>query len=610
MNTIKSQMKDLKYYNKKYRDGVPEITDEQYDALLDHLESQMKSNEFKVFRGSLCESGGEVKLSHIAGSLKKCTYGTDQLEKFINNHDYNMFFISAKLDGMGFISTYVNGMLVSVTTTGDGETAEDITHNAKHIMPLIDGDGVLIVRGELVIPVEKSENMGFKNARNGVVGIMKRKDVNMDHIKNVDVVAYQIMNNDNLTYPEQYDLLEKMGFLVPDNIVMEVESEFTSEDEESLKELLEEWRSKDYLVDGLVINNVNYLPENVKLPDHTVAFKVNTESATTLVTGMDIIPSKDGYLCGVAQLSPVELSGTTVSRATIYNYQYVVENGIGPGSEVIVTKAGEIIPKILEVLTPVDIQTSLYWDRCPVCGEATIDSGVHRQCPNVNCPSKSIGFVHSFLRKCKVKGASEISLTKWGINSITDLLEFQPEGKNAVKFYNDFENKVFSIPSPELLGKFNWSGVGEKIIKKYIDEFGLEGFITKALNKEEIENHPKGCGKKFWAVIVKSFPKVYKEYQNITNDSRYVVPVKEVEEVVDNDNMKLFGDSFCLTGTLSRKRKEIEEEIVKYGGVIKNVSKNLDYLVAGEKSGSKLTKAKKLGVTIINEHDLMELLNG
>ena len=605
-------MERIKIYNTQYRMGKSQIGDDHYDALLEEVRNELKSETlFKVFLESLCEPGGDIKLRHIAGSLKKVTYGTDQLGKYINKFPKSdqTFLISAKLDGMGYVATFVDGVLVTVSTTGDGETAKDITHTAKFCIPnMIDVEGLFIVRGELVMTKDDAIKLGYKNARNGVVGLMKKDEPDYQKMNFVRAPAYQIMNDYVNTYDKQYALLKK-HFEVPYCQVEKVQDYNNSlEFEEEIKTIMEGWKTRPYLIDGIVISQINSKPENVKLPTNTVAFKVNNDTFQTTVVGMDIVTSKDGVLNGVAQLAPIEINGTTVSRAAIYNYDNVVEKQIGPGAEVVIVKAGEIIPKIITVLKPADIHFENHWKFCSECGTETIHEGVHMICPNPDCTAKKIGSVSHFIGKCGIKGASETSFRNWEIYSIEDLLKFIPEGKAAEKFYKNFEEVVFRMPEIELIGKFNWTGAGEKTVQKYINELGIDEFLDKA-NIGGSVVHPAGCGELTWTKIVDKFQINYHDYKLIITDKRYKKPVFEDMIETVQTVQTLNSESFCCTGKVSRPRKEIEADIIRAGGVIKSVSKNLDYLVAGEKAGSKLEKAEKLGITVITESELMEMLN-
>jgi len=594
-------MEQIKLYNEVYRAGKPQISDEHYDTLLEKLQVELPQENYETFRKSLREPGGKVKLDYNVGSLRKCTYGTGELQAFIEKTAPKTIFVAAKLDGMGYVAHYINGVLISCSTTGDGKTGEDITAIAKYVLPgTMPIKGKLIIRGEFVMIKAKAEKFGYRNARNGVVGLLKSHEADFEKLAGVRCPAYEILNTDQ-SRVDQYETLYNLGFEVPDNTSLDV-NEFI---EEHLKDILVRWKdNSDYLIDGLVIHEFDEFPEDLLLPEKTVAFKVNLDMIKTTITDMDIKPSKDGLLRGVAIFNKIDIGGTDVSRASIYNFKYVLDNKIGPGAEVVITKAGDIIPKIVEVIKPGDIQYEAYWELCPVCGTKTRVNGVDLECPNPDCKSKVVGELNSFIRLSKVKGASPVSFEKWGIVSISDCLDFVPCGKNAEKFKADFDKKVFSTPRAELLERFNWGGVGSRIIRKYVDLLGIEKFITSALNpKLTLLEHPHGCGEAYWERITKTAQRNIIQYNLIINHPKYS-PL-EKNTITSNE---LQGKSFCCTGKVSRPRKEIEADIIAAGGEIKSVSKNLDYLIAGEKAGSKLKKAISLGIKIITETELENML--
>ncbi len=236
-------MERIKIYNDEYRKGTPMVSDAEYDAALLEVENELSNTLYITFRESLCEPGGDVTLKHVAGSLRKMTYGTNQLEKYCDGFSNKLFFVSAKLDGMGYVATYINGVINTVTTTGDGITAKNITHSAKHCLPnMINMEGLFIVRGELVMEKEDAIELGYKNARNGVVGLMKKDQPDLNKLKYVRAPAYQIMNAHAMSYAEQYKILSGL-FEVPYCQAEDVtEYDTFSDFEESLVALLESWK--------------------------------------------------------------------------------------------------------------------------------------------------------------------------------------------------------------------------------------------------------------------------------------------------------------------------------------------------------------------------------
>ena len=600
-------MEELRILNEQYRDGNPAVSDEEFDAKLAAVEAKLDAASYLLFRASLMEKGGDIIHQYVIGSLRKCNYGEGQLRDYVLENHIIRLLVAAKLDGMSYTAKYLNGVLIECATRGDGQTGEDITAPARFVLPnMISLKGLLEIRGEFVIPIEAVAALGYKNARNGVVGLMKKETILPERLMHVRGPVYQILNS-SLSRMQQYDELELMGFEVPENYIVTVRKEI-SETEEILKTILVKLQDKsEYLIDGLVISSPGHVHENVALPQTMVAFKVNRDFVTTTVTGMTIETSKEGRLKGVATVEPVDINGTTISNVSVYNFKYVLENKIGAGAKVIITKAGEIIPKITEILEPGYIDHSLHWELCPSCGAVTCIDGVDKRCTAdpADCPAQNVKSVTHFTRNLDILGASETSLDKWGITSVTQCLTFVPSDRNGEKFKKNFEDKVFTTSKEELFGALNWNGVGKSIFRKIFAVASIEYVVGRALNGASLGVEVEGVGDLMWDKIVAMVEKNLEIVDTIVNDTRHDFVYTIIEPT---GAASLTDKSFCCTGTLSKGRKEIEAMIVDAGGEIKSVSKKLDFLVAGEKAGSKIAKAEKAGVTVITEDQLMEML--
>jgi len=603
------KMEQARLWNEDYRNGNPQVSDEQFDFLLDQIESEMSAESFHVFRTSLMEKGGSIKHDFIIGSLRKCTYGEGQLSKWMSDYSITRkLFASLKLDGMSYTAKYADGVLVQVATRGDGQTGEDITASARFVLPnMLPITGLLEIRGEFVIPRKACAGLGYKNARNGVVGLMKTlEDIDFNKISNVCGPVYQILGSP-LTIQEQYVELEKLGFETPEWGIFIADTH--AEMEETLKEhLVERKENADYLVDGLVIFAPGTTAENAALPKQQVAFKVNVDFIQSTVVDMALETSKDGALKGVCVIDPIEIGGTTVTNCSIYNFDNVEKLGIGPGAVVMVTKGGDIIPKIVEVVKSADIQLEKYWSNCPSCGHPTGKKGVDIVCLNdvEFCEAQQVKAVTHFTRNLNILGASEISLDKWGIASIEDCLDFGPTDRNGEKFKLNFDEKVFNTSPEQLFGAMNWAGVGKSIFRNIFEVVSLQHLCDKAGASDSLGYAVEGVGDLTWDKIVWFFKQNKETLDRIVNDPRYNYKAPAANAAPAT----LDGKSFCCTGTLTRKRPEIEADIVAAGGVIKSVSKKLDFLVLGPGAGAKEDKANKLGVPIITEDQLMEMLKG
>jgi DNA ligase (NAD+) len=604
MNDKVVTMEKLRIFNMHYREGNPIATDEQFDNMLFELKDSMNELEYQLFRDSLREKGGDVKHSLFLPSLDKCTYGTDDFHKFSFQNLREKLFASAKIDGMGYIATYVDGVVVTCSTIGDGNTGVDISHNAVHVLPnMLPMHGVFEVRGEFALNKSEVEKLGYRNARNGVVGCMKQDDVDYSKISYVVPFAYQILRSDK-TVPEQYKELESYGFAVPDNFYCSI---LEGDVESTLKAELEKIREKDILVDGLVIHEWDYIPEIIQkgLPERMVAFKVNTEYVEANIIDMTIKTSKDGRLKGTATIEPVEINGTTIENVSIYNYNNCAVNGIGPGARVMITKAGEIIPTIVKVIETGSIGYDKYWKFCPSCGQETTMEDIDVVCVNPECNAQAVKSVLQFLTNLDILGAGETSLEKWGIKKVEDLFEFEATDRNGEKFLDNFLAKVMNTSKEDLLAALNWSGIGQSTLNKLFDVCDCDSLMQSAINGEHIPVVVRGVGEAAYDKIRKYAARNLAIVNEIVNHPSYSY---RYEVSMIDLGTKLAGYSFCFTGKISRPRKEYEDMVTNEGGELKSVSKNLDYLVVGEKAGSKKAKAEELGVKCITEEEFLQMV--
>ena len=358
MTTTELKTEIIKY-NAAYRNGLPSITDEQYDMLLEDLKSMVPENEYKAFRETLMEKDGKIVHPYAMGSLSKFKYEEpENLKAWLESHIHTGLNVSAKVDGISCRLHYSNGKLESATTRGDGRKGEDISDKIKHVNHIpaeINLVGEVDIRGELVILEKDFEDLAdkFANPRNATAGIMNRKDWSEDQISKVSFVAYTIFG-DKFTKKEQFEQLEANGFYTAWNKTI-TPTEIYTKTAKSFDQFNDELRSYvkqmfPYGTDGIVLSDDDYRNENVLIPENQIAFKVNESIADSTVIGIEWTgPSKDGKFVPVALLDPVELAGTIVSKASLYNVDFVTKHQVLPGSSVKVLKSGEIIPKIIEV---------------------------------------------------------------------------------------------------------------------------------------------------------------------------------------------------------------------------------------------------------------------
>lgn len=605
----------IRIHNSAYRNGTPFIGDEEYDQLLSQHRSVVGILPHETFLRMLTEVGGDVAHKFVIGSLRKAKHATEDLYKYLISIEFQPIFCTEKIDGMSFVATYINGIFTSGASRGDGFTGINLTDKLIHILPTkINTTGVFTLRGELTLTGDNHIRLGFKNRRNGTIGLIGRDNISTDELKMVKAITYRILEGDGSarSIQEQLKTLEELGFSVPSNIILYPMS--TPNPGEAIGDMLCTFlttnRSKAiYNIDGVVVCPLNYAGEDVFLPEKMIAYKINQDAVQATVVGIEWNISKQRLLKPVVLVTPTEIDGTTVSRVTSYNAQWVLDNGIGEVSVVGIVKSGEIIPKIVDIYktTPVVLP-----DECPSCGTILGKTGVDLICTNKHCSAAGVKEVESFLMKMNVDGAKATTIENLGIKSIDDLLDWTPDKqyKSQNSLYEELSTKIFNAPAVKLFTAMRFDGFGRKMVNKLLDHYGSYQAATVAVKEVATSKTRKEFslpeGFTSWN-ITKAAPSWESNLimlDKICTDPRYQAP----EEKVLNDN--LAGKSFLFTGTLTTPRKQAEALVLNNGGVIaSSVSKNLSYLIAGDSAGSKLDKANKLGVTVLSEVEFKNMVS-
>lgn len=598
---IAETMSQIKRWNELYRAGNPEVSDQVYDDTLDKLESVLPFDDYMAFTRSLHENPGKVKHNHVIGSLKKIKAEDPKaFDEWVNKVNVrDQILEMEKIDGASIVLHYVKGILVSATTRGDGEYGEDQTEKFQYIQPTCDENWSGEVRAEVTFThatfIEfKKFDPEAKNLRNSTVGLLNTDEIDPKKLSLLKVIAYQILSGEGSELP-RINQLEKLqnelGFRIPRLAA-------PSASKPTIEAHLKHWKATaDYMIDGAVICPIEYVAENVYHPEEMVAFKTRSDEALTKVKGIEWNISKDGLLKPVVLLEPCELDGTTVQRASGYNLKYLLELGLNIGDEVNVYKGGDIIPVVEKVVNKHNDEDLRYPLYCPECDGETRFKGVDLVCTNKKCRVRVLKETESFLWKLEVEGVSNVSLQAWNIWSPEELIDWRPDPKykSQTKFYQEVLEKVFRASELDLTACLNYEGAGRKTIKKVVDFYTMEGIDKMAAHGARPTEFPEGVGDLIMKKILKHWSTNRQFVRDIMEDQRYEKP----EEKVMGGN--LMGKSFCFTGKISQPRKVYEQMVKDNGGEVKSVSKNLDYLVVGEKAGSKLDKAQKLGVTILDE---------
>ena len=617
-------MKDLKTRilkaNKAYRDGHPIIGDVEYDELLDEYSKTVSQDEFEIFLNSLNEgtSSKSSKITHkyVAGSLDKYKYDEpDEIGKFIKKYIKSSLHISAKIDGISGIAHYVNGNLVCLATRGDGYVGEDLTDKAKYIRNLpqkissLYGDDIY-VRGELVILKSDYKKIDGSSARNIVAGLMNRKEWNKDDISLVSFISYTVLGN-QFTKAQQFNFLDSNGFKSAWNM-----SIVPDKDNKKLVETLYTLATKDfeYQTDGLVLCDSNYINENVYRPSGQVAFKINTQQAVTSVLDVSFSEvSKDGKITPIAILEPVELGGVTISKATLYNSDFITQMDIRYGSKVLLQRSGDVIPKILKVVSNDDHTLPVAFPAfCPCCGSKLVKESVDYYCKNKNCLAQVMEILEQFVKKLKIKNVSKASLMKWGITDFDKLLSWRPNQKykSEVDFYNNLLDKCFTLPKEDLICCFNFKGLSDILLKKIFDYYGFEKALDCYYLNADITSSgfPDGIGELTMKAFSNSLPYVIPYYEKFIKDSRYNPNTKTTTV-----KQKTKG-TIIFTGSLSSMSRSNAQKLAENNGwkIASSVSKGLDYLVTANKdsTSSKMKRAKELNVKIIGEEEFLKMMDG
>lgn len=642
---IKELVEQLnEYRDAYYNEARSDVSDAEYDRLFDEL-SELENETGVVYTNSPTQTVGyevkseleKVEHSHPMLSLDK-TKSVDDLVKFAGDKDC---ILSLKMDGLTCLLTYENGELVQGETRGDGEIGELITHNAKVFenIPLsIDYKGHFEIEGEAIITYDDfnkineflPEDKKYKNPRNLASGSVRQLDSKIAAQRHIKFIAWKVPTDiASSSFINRLLYASNLGFdtvpLLP--IRGNCNAEFINIVVEQLRKRANE---KSFPIDGLVAtyNDITYgesLGTTGHHPKHSIAFKFAEDSAETVLREIEWSMGKTGSLTPVAIFDSVDLAGTSVSRASLHNISIMKELNVSIGSTVTVVKKNEIIPQIIYCdanAVDVDIPTT-----CPVCsGETQIvkenDSEV-LMCTNPHCKGKLLGRVSHFVSKkgMDISGLSEETIKKFvelgWITEITDVY-------NLEKHYDRLSTMSgFGRKSVDKLRK---SIENSKTVRldKFITSLSIPGIGTsqsKELSKvfgtwNEFRDASVGCYNftqldGFGDVLNNN---IHSWFEDMSNIADYLASLMTFEsEDNSKTNNSLNGKSFVVTGKVYKfkNRDEVKEAIEKFGGkVTGSVTKPTFALINNdiESNSSKNKKAKELGVQIINEDQLIEML--
>jgi DNA ligase (NAD+) len=610
--------------NKAYRLGRPVMDDQTFDDLLDRYRELVPADEFAAFRDTLHEETGRVAHPFLMGSLDKLKAEEPEkvlefLAKYVPDGRLD---VSAKVDGISCRVRYENGLFASATTRGDGHAGLDVTakvalvRGVPPMVPAFADRAAVDVRGELVIVSEDFVPIAdrFQNPRNATAGIMGQKELDRDLLARVSFVCYEIMGGE-LGKKEQFARLEAAGFRTAKHreLALDPASDYVPSFVDRLRDMAEE--DCGYGTDGLVLCGWDYRAENKYRPDAQMAFKLNALEGESTVEGVDWgAPSKDGRLSPVAVLAPIALGGTTVTRATLNNLDFIAEKGIRIGSKVRVLKSGDVIPKIVAVENAGGTKEIVPPAECPACGAALVRDSVHLRCPNEECPSRRFERVARFIERLGIKRVSLKTVEDLGLDSIEKLLSFRPAPgyKIQAQFASDLAGKLFTASRETLFKAMNFQGLAEKMLSKILDFYGLEAVeawdADPGKDFAETMGFPKDVAEARVAVFKADAKANLALLRLITSDPRW-----HGKSAVRKTGGESRG-AVCFTGALATMtRDEAAKKAEEAGFAVRSdVTKALSYLVTNtpESGSSKNKKAQALGIPILTEEQFLALLDG
>lgn len=626
-----------------YQEAEEIMSNFEYDKLYDELLSLEKETGIVLANSPTVNVGYEVvselpKEQH--GSPMLSLDKTKEVETLAAFAGERKCLLSWKLDGLTVVLTYNNGSLQKAVTRGNGQVGEVITANArtfKNIPVSIPFKGELTLRGEAVIKYSDFEEINksiedidakYKNPRNLCSGSVRQLNSEITAKRNVNFMAFALINAENVDFQNsmenQFKWLENQGFDV-------VEHKRVTQDnmKETVEYFAEKIKTYDYPSDGLVLmyDDIAYgisLGSTAKFPRNGIAFKWEDEQAETTLKYIEWSPSRTGLINPVAVFEPVELEGTTVTRASVHNVGIVEQLALHSGDRIKVYKANMIIPQISENLTQTgNIEVP---DTCPACGHNTEirnDNGIKTlYCPNKQCPAKNIKAFTLFVSRnaMNIDGLSEETLEKFidagYIREFADIYRisrYREEITNTSGFgEKSYDNLITSLNKSrdvELhaliysLGIPNIGVANAKLICKYFDN-DLEK-IRHATVEELVQID--GIGDK----MAEKFTEYFSDKENVEKLDRLLQEVTIKNPEVNHNAQNMEGLNFVVTGSVNHfaNRNEVKEYIEQRGGkVTGSVTSKTNYLINNDimSNSSKNKKAKELGIEIITEEQFIE----
>jgi len=640
-----------------YIKSQPEISDEAFDRLFDELLTlEEYFPKLALPDSPTCRVGSDLDntfktVTHVQPmlSLDK-SYTIEELqswaEKIIHKMDQPVTFVlDEKIDGVSLILTYKEGFLIQAATRGNGILGNDVTENAKTIasIPIKLSDPVtLTVRGEVFIrrsvfkSIERAEGISYENPRNLAAGAMRRKTSKETAKIPLDIFIYDIVHGVDLPSDHHYKLrtfLQSLGFPLNQNTYYfeQPDTSFRSCIEKSINTR----NIQDYDIDGLVLKVSEQKIRDIlgttgRFPRWAMAYKFESPQAETQIQGIDIQIGRLGRITPVARLKPVRVGGAEITNATLHNQDYIDELGIAVGDQVTISRRGDVIPAVEAVLEKNSHQNPVWQmpSQCPSCHSPLVREGGHHFCDNSQCPDRQKAALIHFAGKSGMDIENlgpktiETLISLQLINKVEDIYTFNPESLEGVEGFKD--KKIAAIkrgiddskkqPFEKVLSALGLKNLGIGLIKLLVKS-GINSFDTliDIAKNNDIDRliAIKGIEKNIANGIINSFkdPIVLQTIETLISHG---FQTESIQQNTDNSDIRsMSGQRWCITGQFEhfKPRSKAGEEIEKQGGeIVSSVSKKTTHLLAGEKAGSKLSKAQALGINIVSEKTFLTLL--
>ncbi len=656
---IEELREKTEYYAKKYYDeDKPEISDFAYDMLMVELRNLEKEYPEFTSKDSLTQKVG----GHVKAGFKKVThevplqslqdvFSFQEVEEFDeriqkqaeeNGIKEVNYVVETKIDGLSAALEYKQGKFVRGATRGNGLIGEDVTQNLKTVktIPMELPDKIdITVRGEVFISKQDFEKMNqereeneeelFANARNAAAGSLRQLDSTITAKRPLDIYIFNVQKIEGKTFNSHFEELEylsKLGFHVNP---VRISCKTIKEAEKIIEKIGEDRDTLTFGIDGAVIkvDDLHFreiLGSTIKVPRWAVAYKYPPEKKETILKDIICQVGRTGVITPMAILEPVKVAGSTISKTTLHNEDFIKEKELKIGDTVVIQKAGDVIPEIVEVVKEKRTGNEKEFEMpkvCPVCAAPTVreEGEAAIRCTGIECPAKLFrNLVHFVSREAMdISGLGENIiqqlLDKELIKNIADIytLKFEEISslkKNGKKFAQNLVDSIEKSKQNDLSKLITALGirhVGVKASKMLAKKYKTMDNLMKASFEELSMIDDIG------PIVANSIKEFFLEEQTIDLISKLKmagVNMNSLEK--ESEDQRFEGKTFVLTGSLEEfTRNEASEIIEALGGKTSGtVSKKTDYVLAGEDAGSKLTKAQNLGITVITEEEFKEMI--